>query len=102
MTTNVDIDEKEGKKFFSKIGFIFLGLTIFTIFCQIIMRELLLVFPVNLTGNVEFNMILSAVINYIIPLPLFLYVMSLGQICILFFESCSRRLHLGFRILSNL
>ena len=76
MSFNNDINEKEGRKFFSKIGFIFLGLTLFTILAQIIMGVILQPLPKSLTSNYDFWLLISALCTYILPIPFFLYFMG--------------------------
>lgn len=74
MTINEDI--KDGKKFFSNIGIVFLGLTLFTILIQLILGVVLKQLPDSLTNSYDFWMIISAICTYIIPLPFFLYIMG--------------------------
>ncbi|WP_409199842.1 lysostaphin resistance A-like protein [Methanobrevibacter sp. DSM 116169] len=69
-------DEKQGRKFFSKIGFAFLGLTLFTIIIQIIIGIILQIVPNNIVNDVNLLTIISSIATYIIPFPLFYYVMN--------------------------
>jgi uncharacterized protein len=76
LNINNNNEVKEGRKFFSKIGFSFLGLTVFTIICQVILGILIVSTKSNFLLNNDFQMILSAITTYILPIPFFIYIMS--------------------------
>lgn len=67
---------KEGRKFFSKIGFSFLGLTLFTIISKLALDIITLSINPSIYLNTNFQIILSAICSYIIPIPFFFYIMN--------------------------
>lgn len=76
MNLNNNFDDKEGRKFFSKIGFCFLALTFFTIFCQIILNYIVGFLPLSLSSNLNFLTVISAISTYILPIPFFIFLMN--------------------------
>ena len=63
------------KNFFSKIGFNYLLLAIFAIIMQFI-AGIILVFIPGASENSNIVMIITAICNYILPIPIFLYLMN--------------------------
>lgn len=66
----------EHKKIFSKIGFNYLLLALVPIIFQIILVNIISLWDVNLIKNINNQTILSAVTNYILILPIFIYLMK--------------------------
>jgi membrane protease YdiL (CAAX protease family) len=66
----------EHKKIFSKIGFNYLLLALVPIIFQIILVNIISLWDVNLIKNLNNQTILSAVTNYILILPIFIYLMK--------------------------
>lgn len=64
------------KKIFSKIGFNYLIFAIFAIIIQIILLNIINVTTPGILGNYDFLVILSSICNYLIPLPLMIYLMG--------------------------
>ena len=64
------------KKIFSKIGFNYLVLALVPIIFQIILVNIISLWDVNLIKNINNQTILSAVTNYILILPIFIYLMK--------------------------
>lgn len=63
------------KKFFSKIGFNYLIFGLLALIFQIILVNILGFYDDKLLGNVDVLSILSGICNYILPLPIFIYLM---------------------------
>jgi membrane protease YdiL (CAAX protease family) len=76
LNQNSNNEIKDGRKFFSKIGFSFLGLTVFTIICQVILGIVLISTNSTFLLNNNFQIILSSITTYIIPAPFFIYIMN--------------------------
>ncbi len=66
----------ENKKFFSKIGANYLILAILTIIFQILLLNIVCIYNPNLIQNMDIRMIISALSSYIIPFPIFLFLMQ--------------------------
>ena len=64
------------QKFFSNIGFNYLILAIITIIIQIAGANIIHLINGELLNNYNFAVIFTAICNYIIPLPIFLYLMK--------------------------
>ena len=64
------------QKFFSNIGFNYLILAIITIIIQIAGVNIIHLINGELLNNYNFAVIFTAICNYIIPLPIFLYLMK--------------------------
>lgn len=64
------------KKFFSKIGFNYLTLAITALIFQIIVVNVVYHINSNIIGNYNIFTILNAICNYVLPLPIFLYLMK--------------------------
>ncbi len=63
------------KKFFSKIGLNYLILGITALIFQIILINILGTFNAKLLSNINILAILSSICNYLLPLPIFIYLM---------------------------
>lgn len=66
----------EHKKIFSKIGFNYLVLALIPIIFQIILVNIIALWDISLIKNINNQTILSAITNYILILPVFLYLMK--------------------------
>lgn len=65
----------EHKKVFSKIGFNYLLLALIPIVFQIIIVNIIALFDINLIHNINTQTIIAAMTNYILVLPIFIYLM---------------------------
>ena len=65
----------EYKKVFSKIGFNYLLLALIPIFFQIIIANIIALWDVNLLHNSNNQIIISSACNYILVLPIFIFLM---------------------------
>ena len=65
----------ENKKIFSKIGANYLILAIMSIIFQILLIKIVYTHNPNLIQNMDIRMIISALSNYILPLPIIVYLM---------------------------
>lgn len=66
---------KEHKKLFSKIGWNYLLLALIPIIFQIIIVNIISLIDINLIKNINVQTILGALTNYILILPVFVYLM---------------------------
>lgn len=64
------------KKFFSKIGINYLIFGIITLFSQIIIFNMIGIIDINLFNDINVKTISGSICNYIIPLPIFIYLMN--------------------------
>ncbi|WP_405305352.1 CPBP family intramembrane glutamic endopeptidase [Methanobrevibacter sp.] len=64
------------KKFFSKIGFNYLTMGLIAIVFQIILVNILAYTNMDLLNDINFLAVLSSFCNYVIPLPIFIYLMG--------------------------
>lgn len=64
------------QKFFSNIGFNYLILAVLTIAIQIVGVNIIHLINGDILNNFNFAVIFSAICNYILPLPIFLYLMK--------------------------
>lgn len=64
------------KKFFSEIGFNYLIFAITALILQIIIINILSLANFDLIYNMNFNIILSSICNYILPFPIFYYLLK--------------------------
>lgn len=64
------------KKFFSNIGFNYLIFGILAVVFQIILINVLNLIDYNLLSDINIITILSAICNYVLPLPVFIYMMK--------------------------
>ena len=65
----------ENKKFFSKIGANYLILSIMSIFFQILILNIVCLYNPNLIQSIDIRTIISAIAYYILPFPIFFYLM---------------------------
>lgn len=66
----------EYKKVFSKIGFNYLLLALIPIFFQIIIANIIALWDINQLKSVNNQIIISSACNYILTLPIFIYLMK--------------------------
>ncbi|WP_295614424.1 CPBP family intramembrane glutamic endopeptidase [uncultured Methanobrevibacter sp.] len=66
----------EHKKLFSKIGFNYLLLALLPILFQIILVNIISLWDVNFIKNINNQTVISSLTNYIIILPVFIYLMN--------------------------
>ena len=66
----------EHKKLFSKIGFNYLLLALLPILFQIILVNIIALWDVNFIKNINNQTVISSLTNYIIILPVFIYLMN--------------------------
>ena len=63
------------KKFFSKIGFNYLTMGLTAILVQILIINVIYFMNIDLINDINFLSVLSSFCNYILPLPIFIYMM---------------------------
>lgn len=64
------------KKFFSKIGFDYLILAITALILQLIIINIINLVSTDLIYDINFNIIISSICNYILPFPIFYYLLK--------------------------
>ena len=66
----------ENRKIFSRIGFNYLALALIPILFQILLVNIIALWDVTLIRNTNIQTVLSSLTNYILILPIFMYLMG--------------------------